>query len=380
MTSAFQSTFTFLEAGTSESTIEGASGTISVAFSAPAAAPGSQGDLDLVLSFPEGLDPRRSNIIVELNGQTIATVMVDGEENRRGSYRVDLPWDVLRIGPNTLTLRANLYDTQSLVLAPCESTAPERLWMTIHDNSAIRLPQTAGAATGSDLGALPFPFAGLTGIRDTVVVVNALDTDALRAGMFTIVALGRAFGAQNQFTVQGALEATPESLGDNHVIAVAAPPTSPLGLELERILPLVLREGGSRALVEEEGTLTEILDSSRIGAIQEVEVPWARGRALLSVSGTDSVALGWAADALIERSLDGNVALLQSARQINTFQLQRLAIGAPEDLEDRFTEQDARLRIILSVALIVAGATAVILIYGLRGRIRPRFGLPGRRR
>lgn len=381
VTPAFQQTFTFLDAGTSESTVQGQSGTVSVAFSAPAAAPDSTGAMDLVLSYPEGLDPRRSNIIVELNGETIATVLIDEEESHRTSYRVDLPWDTLRIGPNTVTLRANLYFAESLVLAPCESPAPERLWLTIHDDSAIQLPQAGGAASGSNLGALPYPFAGLRGIRDTVVVVNALDRDALRAGMFTMVALGRAFGAQNVFSVQSVLEATPGTLGDNHVIAIGVPPATPLGQELERILPLVLREGGSRALVEEEGTLTEILDSSRIGAIQEVEVPWARGRALLSVSGTDSTALGWAADAIVGRSLDGNVALLQSALQINTFDLQRVAIGTPEQvLEDRFTEEDSQLRTIISIGLIATGAVLVLVLYALRRRIRPSFGIPGRRR
>jgi len=381
VTPAFQQTFTFLDAGTSESTVRGQSGNVSVAFSAPAAAPDSTGQLDLVLSYPEGLDPRRSNILVELNGQTIATVLIREEESHRVSYRVDLPWDALRIGPNAITLRANLYFEESLVLAPCESPAPERLWLTIHDDSAIQLPQSGGEATGTNLGALPYPFAGLRGIRDTVIVVNALDRDALRAGMLTMVALGRAFGAQNLFTVQNVLEATPETLGNNHVIAIAVPPSTPLGQELERVLPLVLREGGSRALVEEEGTLTEILDSSRIGAIQEVEVPWAPGKALLSVSGTDAIALGWAADAIVGRSLDGNVALLQSALQINTFDLQRLAIGSPEEfLEDRFTEEESRVQTVISLALIGAGAIMVLVLYAFRRRIRPRFGMPGRRR
>ncbi|MCK9486947.1 MAG: cellulose biosynthesis cyclic di-GMP-binding regulatory protein BcsB [Dehalococcoidia bacterium] len=369
----FQSAFTFMDAGTAEHTIQGQEGTVSVAFSAPAAAPGSVGQMDLVLSFPDGLDTRRTNLIVDLNGKTIATVLLDDDDHRRGSYRVDLPWDVLRIGPNALTLRATLYSRQSLVLAPCESPAPERLWITVHDDSAIQLPQVAGSATGSSLSALPFPFAGFQGVRETTLVVNAMDDQALRAGMLTMIALGRSFGAMNEFSVQSVREATPESLGDRHVVAIAVPPATPLGQALEAALPLVLREGGSRALVEEAGTLTEILDSSRIGAIQEIEVPWAPGRALLSITGTDSVALGWAADALVSRSLDGNVALLQSATQINTFDLQRVHILAPEQaLEDRFSPEDTRLRTILAVGLIGLGAVALVVIYGLR-----RFLWPG---
>jgi hypothetical protein len=197
--------------------------------------------------------------------------------------------------------------------------------------------------------------------------------------MMVVIALGRAFGALNDFDVQAMQTATPESLGDRHVVAVGVAPSTPIGRELDEVLPLVLREGGSRALVEEEGTLAEILDSSRVGAIQEVEVPWAPGRALLSISGTDSIALGWAANALIEQSLVGNVALLQSRTQLNTFDLERARIGAPQPVVDRFTEEDQRLRIALSTALIGLGAVAVAVAYALRGRLRPRF-LDERRR
>lgn len=374
---AFQQAFTFLEAGTGETTIRGNSGSVFVGFSSPAPAPGSTGALDIVVSLPEDLDQRRSNIIVELNSRIIATVRLNKEQLRRESYRVELPSDVLRIGPNTLRMTVNLYDSQSLVLAPCESGAPERMWAIIHDNSAIRLPQSAGLsggqATGSNLAALPFPFAGLRGLRETTFVIDASSPDSLRAGMMAVIALGRAFGAQNDFDVQSALTATPESLGDRHIVAIAVPPTSPVGQQLERVLPLVLREGGSRALVEEEGTLTEILDSSRVGAIQEVQVPWAPGRALLSISGTDDIALGWAADALVNRSLNGNVALLQSRTQVNTFDLKRAQIGAPEEVIDRFNEQESRLRIILATALISLGAVAVVTTYGFRRRLRPTF-------
>ena len=176
-----------------------------------------------------------------------------------------------------------------------------------------------------------------------------------------------------------AQDSTPESLGDRHIVAIQVPPSSPVGQALDRVLPLVLREGGSRALVEEDGTLAEILDSSRIGAIQEVEVPWASGRALLSISGTDEIALGWAADALVSRSLDGNVALLQSALQIITFDLKRSQFGDPDEiLRQRLTEENQRLRIILSLGLITLGAILLLVIYAMRRRLRPRF--IGRRR
>ncbi|GMU41680.1 MAG: hypothetical protein AMXMBFR23_25460 [Chloroflexota bacterium] len=378
---AFQSVFTFRDAGTGESTFRGGAGTTSVVFSSPAPAPGSTGTLELVISVPEDLDRRRSNIIVDLNGQTIATVRLDDEQLRRATYRVEIPGDVIRVGPNTLQMQANLYDSQSLVLAPCESYAPERLWITIHDDSAVSLPSSAGITSGADLAGLPFPFAGLRGVRETTFVIDATRPESFRAGMLAVIALGRRFGAVNEYNVLPALTATPEIIGDRHVVAVGVPPDTDFGQVLSDALPLVFRPDGTRAIIEDSGTLAEILDTSRVGAVQMVQVPWAPTRSLLSVNGTDDTALRWASEALVTRSLDGNVALLQSARQISTFSLTRARVeDVQRALEDRFTEREARLRTIVAFSMIGVGAVLLAVLWGLRGRLVPRIGGAGRRR
>ncbi len=348
---ALQSIFTFREAGAQEQTLVGGGAqSVTLVFSSPAPAPGAHGKLDLILSHPDIIDRRRSNIVVELNGQAIQTIRISKEQTRRVSSQVDLFSDVLRVGPNTLTLRSTLYDPEPLVLEACESTASERFFITLHEDSAISLPQAAGANSGSDLASLPFPFAGLLGLRETTFIVNERDNDALRAGMLATIALGRRFGAQNDFTVVPETTATPQSIGDRHVVAINVPRETQIGQAIEKVLPLILRPDGTRALVEEEGTLAEILDSSRVGALQLAQVPWASGRRLLAVTGTDNIALGWAADALPKGGLTGNVALFQSALQVNTFSLQRLANVDEDSLKkNRFTNADARQATLLSV-------------------------------
>ncbi len=384
-TRALQSIFTFRDAGAREQTlIGGGSQSTTLVFSSPAPAPGAHGKLDLIVSHPDIIDRRRSNIVVELNGQAIQTIKINKTQTRRASYQVDLFSDVLRVGPNTLTLRSTLYDPEPLVLEACESTASERFFITLHDDSAISLPQAAGAASGSDLASLPFPFAGLLGLRETTFIVNERDNDALRAGMLATIALGRRFGAQNDFTVVPATSATSQSIGDRHVVAINVPRETQVGQQIERVLPLILRPDGTRALVEEKGTLAEILDSSRVGALQLAQVPWANNRRLLAVTGTDNVALGWAADALPKGGLTGNVALFQSALQVNTFSLQRLANLDEDSLKNRFTNAEARQATLLAVVLIALGAIALMVLWGFRNRLTPRTvglpRLPGRRR
>jgi len=377
-TRSFQSIFTFKEAGASEQTlVGGGTQTITLVFSSPAPAPGANGKLDLIVSHPDIIDRRRSNVVVELNGQAIQTIRVNKEQTRRVSYQIDLFSDVLRVGPNTLTLRATLYDPEPLVLEACESTASERFFITVHDDSAISLPQAAGASSGSDLASLPFPFAGLLGLRETTFVVNERDNDALRAGMLATIALGRRFGAQNDFTVVPATTTTAQSIGDRHVVAINVPRETAVGQQFERVLPLILRPDGTRALVEEKGTLAEILDSSRVGALQLAHVPWAPSRRLLAVTGTDNIALGWAADALPKGGLTGNVALFQSAKQVNTFSLKRLADVDENSLKGRFTNAEARQATLLAVVLIALGAIALMVLWAFRNRLAPRaVGLP----
>jgi len=375
---SFQSIFTFRDAGAPEQTLVGGGTQVTtLVFSSPAPAPGANGKLDLIVSHPDIIDRRRSNIVVELNGQAIQTIKVNKEQTRRVSYQVNLFSDVLRVGPNTLTLRTTLYDPEPLVLEACESTASERFFVTIHDDSAISLPQAAGTTSGADLASLPFPFAGLLGLRETTFVVNERDNNALRAGMLATIALGRRFGAQNEFNVMPASTATSQAIGDRHVVAIAVPRETQIGQQIERVLPLILRPDGTRALVEEKGTLAEILDSSRVGALQLAQVPWATSRRLLAVTGTDDISLGWAADALPRGGLTGNVALFQSAKQVNTFSLQRLATLDEGSLKKRFTNAEARQATLLAVFLIGLGAIALMVLWSFRNRLAPRtVGLP----
>ena len=367
--------FTFQQTGYGTTTVSSADADQRIGFSAPAPAPGTSGELDLIVSTPDSLDRGRSNVIVSLNGQDVDTVVLDQQQPHRASYKVTLPADAFRVGPNTLTLRPTLYAPAVTVAGPCVSTAPERAWATFHDDSAIKLPPAAAAGEGVTLASLPFPFASLAGLRNTFIVVDPTHPASLRDGMLATIALGRRFGAQNEFQVISATDASQDTIGDNNIVAVALPADSAIDQALSKVLPLQLRPDGTRALVEQQGgVLTQILASARLGGVQEAQVPWAPTRRVLAINGTDDTALGWAATALTNQGLDGNVALFQAADQVNTFSLQRVSDAQlQKQLQERFKPQEARGRTIIAFLLIGGGAALLLGLWGARGRLRPNL-------
>ena len=137
----FLAAFTVEQLGVPTTTIRGPAASSTSLFSAPALAPGGTAQMDLIVSTPQVLDRRRSNVVVELNSEVIQTVELSNSETRRASYRVSLPTDLLRVGQNFMTFRASLY-TSDPSFGPCIAGASEWTWITFHSDSAVQLPQS----------------------------------------------------------------------------------------------------------------------------------------------------------------------------------------------------------------------------------------------
>lgn len=365
----FLTQFSFGQVGFDDRQVSGADA-FNITFSAPQVAANSTGQIDLVVSTPEVIDRRRSNIIVEVNGQQVQTIELKDTQTRRASYRVRIPGDVLKTGPNTVSFKTSVYTQDPNNYGRCGSPALERVWAIIHQDSAIALPQVvdqATVSTGSTLASLPFPFAGLFGLQDTTFIVDPSRPASLRGGMLAAIALGRRAGARSKFDVQLAAQATAQSIGDRHVVAIGIPATAPLADEVAKVLPLVFGPGGSRALVAKDEKLTEILDSARLGALQTAPAPWARNRRVLSFSGSDDESLTWVTEAITKRGFDGNVALLQSSTDVHTFSLARLSDEEIQrQLASRFTKQASLLMQLVSYSLVAGGAIFVLLTWTFR--------------
>jgi hypothetical protein len=366
--------FRFGDVGVGDLTVRGEQvQTIDLSLRAPSAA-GEAGALDLVLSWPETVDGRRSNVIVSLNGQLVETLELRGSERQHTPMRIALPAELLRPGPNALRLETRLYAVDERDADPvCDSRADERLWLTVHSDSAVSFPGDGDAgARALDLAALPYPFAGRAGLRETALVVDPASPASLRAGLLTAIALGRlgeAKGRATDIEVLPQAEATPERLGTRHVVAAGLAPGGPLDGALADALPLLLAPDGTRRLLAGAETLAELLTPSRLGAVQVAPAPWAPERRLLVLQGTDDVALGWAARALLDRRLAGTVALLSGPKAIETLVLARDVAPPPAPVAEQFTESESRARQLVALALIAAGAGALLVAWAFRDRI-----------
>jgi hypothetical protein len=74
------------------------------------------------------------------------------------------------------------------------------------------------------------------------------------------------------------------------------------------------------------------------------------GATAAGVQGTDDIALGWAARALLEGRLAGTVALLSGPEAIETLVLARDVAPAPPPVAERFTESESRARQLVASA------------------------------
>ncbi|MFA7249271.1 MAG: cellulose biosynthesis cyclic di-GMP-binding regulatory protein BcsB [Dehalococcoidia bacterium] len=375
----FATAFTFQQLNVPDHTAAGAGSTdiFDVTFNAPALAPSANATLDLLVSTPDSLDRRRSNAVVELNNSLVNTIPLKNTEQSRASYKIALPSALVQVGLNVLRVKTTLYSTDPTGFGPCYSAAPERLWAIYHNTSAISLSTVESAAATTQratLAALPVPFSGAFGLQDTTFVVDPGRSVSLRGGMLAAMSLGRR-GSTRDLQVQVAARATPQSIGDRHVVAVGLDPETPLGQEMAKVLPLLFRPGGSRALVDKNETLTEILDSARVAAIQEAPVPWAQAsRKLLAISATDDSALMWATEGLLKRGLTGNVALFRSPTQVNTFTLERRTDqDVQQELDKRFATSGARLRNLLIFAPVFGGALLLLGAWVAVPRLRERW-------
>jgi hypothetical protein len=360
--------FTFRQLGQADRTVQGTlPDTATVSFIAPALASEAHAELDLLVTTPETVDSGHSNLGVDLNGMLVQTLALQ-RSGTRAAYRVALPAAQLRPGLNTLRLRTTLYPDRGD--EDCSYDAPERVWATLHDDSAVALPSERDVrAGGASLASLPFPFAGSGGLRETTIVVDAARPASLRAALDIAVALGRASSGPIELAAQPLDGATRSTLGKRHLALAGIDPRSDLAREIERALPVVLRPDGTRELIEGEQRLAEVLSATRVGVAQVGRVPWAPDRALLAVAGSDDEALAWASAGLA-RPLEGSVAVFRAADQVSTFTIEGLDGAALEAaLRDRFTPRESRLRQLAAFLLVAGGAVAVLVLWTQRVRL-----------
>ncbi len=271
--------------------------------------PGRSGiPLDVVLSHSPLLDMDRSSVRVVLNGVPIAATLFKDLPAARATVRVDLPPAAVRAGQNTVEVQFSLHTPSLAYLHDCGRIPVEQAWAVLHADTNYQLPETLSAASDVSLASYPYPFLDQNGMDNTTFVVPP-QVEGLGPFFQLLADMGRT--ARGQWLTPAVVPTTafqPNGLNAN-VVLWGAPADNPAIGQLGRALPITVDEDQRTRFVFSDDLRLSVRDQVELGIIELVPSPWARGRYVLVVSGTEPTALPLSVRALNQSGLTGNVAL-----------------------------------------------------------------------
>jgi hypothetical protein len=152
--------------------------------------------LNLHMQHSEKLLADLSDIVIAINDEPVANLILTPENAADGFQRIEIPVEALKSGENELLLRFN----QRLVDNGCGDVNDKDLWMKIFSDSIITF--TIGETPEpTDLGQFPLPFstfAALPGSPQILIVLPPAPTSAeLSAAAQFAASLGQAANWKN---------------------------------------------------------------------------------------------------------------------------------------------------------------------------------------
>lgn len=208
---------TFRELGYGDLTAQMMDSSLSYFFPRPAGTTVSgNAELRLIYSHSPLLVPDRSTMTVVVNGQSLTSVLLTGENQNRAELSVPLPLDALTGEVLAVTLRFHLRLTRD----ECEEVQNAALWATVHGDSTLSLATSPSSdAVGlEDLDALFTP-TGVDPTPITLVLPPDPSPEELEAAGLIAFQIGRWAGAVQRDPVL-AYAATEGDLPDGPAIVI----------------------------------------------------------------------------------------------------------------------------------------------------------------
>lgn len=264
--------------------------------------------LDVVVSHSPLLDMDRSSMRVVLNGVPITATLFKDLPAARATVRVDLPASAVRPGQNTVEVQFSLHPPPLAYRRDCGRIPVEQAWAVLHADTSYRLPEALSAASDVSLASYPFPFLDQSGMDQTTYVVPP-GVESLGPFLQLVADAGRS--ARGQWLTPAVIPTTsfqPAGLNAN-VVLWGTPAENPVIGQIGNSLPIAVDEGQRTRFVFSDDLRLSVRDDVELGIVQLLPSPWARGRYVLVVSGTQPTALPLSVRALNQSGLSGNVAL-----------------------------------------------------------------------
>jgi len=255
--------------------------------------------LQLAIESSPAVRGETSWIAIAVNGLEIGTRRLRPPGQGNSNYRFDLPADLLNSDLSGrplrhLNLQIKVY--LEVLQVGCTAASPASAWATLLPTSAWFLAYDA--FTGRDLARFPAPFLGGAGVAPLSVVLPDRSSDhEMAAGLKAMAALGR--WATDQIAVMPRL--TPAyRLSDqdrqlHHLLLIGDPERNAISD--------AARQASPELFERDNPILYRLVAGEKRGELKVGDSPWARGLAVLVVTGEDPDGLVVAADSLTRRAL-----------------------------------------------------------------------------
>jgi len=293
----------------------------SISFSSPPPNPADNAYLDIVLSHSPLVVETESSLRIELNGLPIRSIQLDDGVDLPRTIRVDLPYRMLRPGPNSLAFRLTMYGQVAEVCGPVDRS---RNWAIVHAQSLIHLPP-AGPERTLSLGSFPYPFLGAgpqlqSAYLERNILVLPDDPAEWRDFLQLAVALGKYMTADVADLPAGLARNVPQrAWEEKNVILYGTWVALESTAGAVAALPLRLASGQEKTFRVPAEQTVSISDRMPLGLVQTIPSPWNRAKALLTVSGSSWETLPWASSALGAGRIAGNLSTVTRKDKLTTF-------------------------------------------------------------
>jgi cellulose synthase operon protein B len=244
------------------------------------------------------LDPERSGVTIRLNDQPIGSVRFTDASARLTSADFTLPASLIRSGSNSLQVITDLAR-----FASCSDRNSSDIWFTISPDSLLQIPLTQATNVGSQpFNLLSFPSAFTTqrDLSSTLFVLGQNDPVGWSNAAQIAFDLGRRSNGLIAAPVAVYADALPESLRSQyHMIIVGRASRMPLVTELNNVLPAPFDAGSDFANERDIQVQYRIAPDASVGYLQAIASPWADQKGILTVLGSDDLAVGASTAALL---------------------------------------------------------------------------------
>ena len=285
----------------------------------------SEAWLALHFSHSELLNEDRSTLNVMINSIPVASIALSSKTADDGFEEVRIPLRYFNIGSNTITLEANMEyrDTRTEAQQFCTDDTYPRAWLTVHDDTAIVLPEKPEETT-LKLENFPYGFADPFSFKGFAFVLNEGDSfTSFKALANIALALGKSLDgnpASIEVIYQDAAALSTEDY--DHLIMIGSLPAL-VNDSLNNVLPLPLDT--ETGVPQSEDVILEI--DSVTGFRSYIQAYEDGRQSYLVITGMQEEGI-LAASGLISNSearagLNGNVAVVSEAESASSYQIEQ---------------------------------------------------------